>query len=66
MKKDNNILFDDNETREDLLIKDMTPEEIDAEYERIFGKSKSEEQFRADKRDFNECLRVVPGRRNRR
>ena len=44
MKKDNNILFDDNETREDLLIKDMTPEEIDAEYERIFGKSKSEEQ----------------------
>lgn len=66
MKKDNNILFDDNETREDLLIKDMTPEEIDAEYERIFGKSKSEEQFRADKRDFNEYLRVVPGRRNRR
>ena len=32
------MLFDDNETQDDLLIKDMTPEELDAEYERIFGK----------------------------
>lgn len=38
MKNDKEMLFDDNETREDLLITDMTPEELDAEYERIFGK----------------------------
>lgn len=47
MNDDNTIMdFDDRETESDLLLfsKDMTPEEIDAEYERIFGKSKSEEQ----------------------
>ena len=44
MKKDNDMLFDDNETREDLLISDMSPEELDAEYERIFGKNKNNEQ----------------------
>lgn len=38
MKKNNKeMLFDDNETRDDLMIKDMTPEEIDAEYKKIFG-----------------------------
>ena len=37
MKNDKEILFDDNETRDDLLIKDMTPEEIEAEYKKIFG-----------------------------
>lgn len=37
MKRNNEMLFDDNETRDDLLITDMTPDEIDAEYERIFG-----------------------------
>lgn len=43
MKKNNEMLFDDNETRDDLLLKDMTPDEIDAEYERIFGKSNDED-----------------------
>ena len=38
MKKNKETLFDDNETQDDLLIKNMTPEEIEAEYERIFGK----------------------------
>ncbi|WP_294478433.1 hypothetical protein [uncultured Ruminococcus sp.] len=38
MKKIKEMLFDDNETQDDLLIKNMTPEEIEAEYERIFGK----------------------------
>lgn len=37
MKNDKEILFDDNETRDDLLMKDMTPEEVEAEYKRIFG-----------------------------
>ena len=42
MRKDNGVLFDDNETRDDLLIKDMTPEELDAEYERIFGRPEND------------------------
>ena len=38
MKNDNKDLFlDDNETEQDLLLKDMTIKEIDEEYERIFG-----------------------------
>ena len=41
MKNDKEMLFDDNETREDLLITDMTDEELDAEYERIFGKQQN-------------------------
>ena len=32
-----NICFDDNETAEDLMITDMSDEELDAEYERLFG-----------------------------
>jgi hypothetical protein len=39
MKRNDDMLFDDNETRNDLLINDMSPDEIDAEYERIFGKA---------------------------
>ena len=37
MKNDKEMFFDDNETQEDLLIKNMTSEELDAEYEKIFG-----------------------------
>lgn len=38
MKNDNKDLFlDDNETEQELLLKDMTIKEIDEEYERIFG-----------------------------
>jgi hypothetical protein len=35
-----NICFDDNETAEDLIITDMTDEELDAEYERLFNNRK--------------------------
>lgn len=38
MKRNKEMFIDDNETSEDLLITDMTPEELDAEYERIFRK----------------------------
>lgn len=38
MKRNKEMFIDDNETSEDLLITDMTPEELDAEYERIFEK----------------------------
>lgn len=36
-----NVCFDDNETAEDLLITNMTEEELDAEYERLFGNTKA-------------------------
>lgn len=38
MKNGKDILFDDNETQDDLLLKDMTPEEIDRLYDEIFNK----------------------------
>lgn len=44
MKNDKDRMdFDDTETADDLLMKDMTPEEIDAEYERSFGKLENED-----------------------
>ena len=36
---DENVLFDDNETAEDLLITDLSDEELEKEYERIFTKN---------------------------
>ena len=35
-KYNDNVLFDDNETLEDLIITDMTEEELEDEYNRIF------------------------------
>lgn len=35
-KYSDNVLFDDNETLEDLIITDMTEEELEDEYNRIF------------------------------
>ncbi|MBQ4311216.1 MAG: hypothetical protein II773_06480, partial [Oscillospiraceae bacterium] len=36
-KFDDNVLFDDNETAEDLLITDLSDEELDEEFRKIFG-----------------------------
>lgn len=38
MKNDNDMLFDDNESQNDLFLNEMTQEEIDRLYDEIFGK----------------------------
>ena len=37
-KYDENVLFDDNETAEDLLITDLSDEELDKEFKKLFPK----------------------------
>ena len=37
-KHDENVLLDDNETAEDLLITDLSDEELDKEFKKLFPK----------------------------